>query len=83
MANFYQPDLGANPNDPFARDENGKLMRRSYWLDLPDQAVVLAMTQGVGENLTNDQKRLHLRDIGREHLIDQVCIQEVLPPEKG
>lgn len=83
MANFYQPDLGANPNNPFARDENGKLVRRSYWLDLPDQAVVLAMTQGVGANLTNDQKRLHLRDIGREHLIDQVCIQEVLPPERG
>jgi hypothetical protein len=41
------------------------------------------MTQGVGANLTNDQKRLHLMDIGREHLIDQVCIQEVLPPEKG
>jgi len=82
MANFYQPDLGANPDDPFARDENGKLVRRSYWLDLPDPAVVLAMTQGVGANLTNDQKRLHLRDIGREHLIDQVGIQEVLPPEK-
>jgi hypothetical protein len=83
MINFYQPDLGANPDDPFARDKNGKLVRRSYWLDLPDQAVVLAMTQGVGANLTNDQKRLHLMDIGREHLIDQVCIQEVLPPEKG
>jgi len=83
MANFYQPDLGANPNDPFARDENGKLVRRSYWLDLPDQAVVLAMTQGIGANLNNDQKRLHLRDIGREYLIEQVCIQEVLPPEKG
>jgi hypothetical protein len=82
MTNFYQPDLGANPDDPFARDKNGKLVRRSYWLDLPDQAIVLAMTQGVGANLTNDQKRLHLRDIGREHLIDQVCIQEVLPPEK-
>jgi hypothetical protein len=82
MPNFYQPDLGANPDDPFARDKNGKLVRRSYWLDLPDQAIVLAMTQGVGANLTNDQKRLHLRDIGREHLIDQVCIQEVLPPEK-
>lgn len=81
MTKFYQPDLGANPNDPFARDENGKLVRRSYWLDLPDAAVVLAMTQGVGANLNNDQKRLHLRDIGREHLIDQVCIQEILPPE--
>lgn len=82
MANFYQPDLGTNPDDPFARDENGKLVRRSYWLDLPDQAVVLAMMQGIGANLNNDQKRLHLRDIGREQLIEQVCIQEVLPPEK-
>ena len=26
-------------------------------------------------------KRLHPRDIGREHLIDPVCVQEVLPPE--
>lgn len=51
MANFYQPNLGANPDDPFARDENGKLVRRSYWLDLPNQALVLAMTQGVGANL--------------------------------
>jgi len=83
MANFYQPDLGANPDDPFARDADGKLIRRSYWLDMLDPSVVLAMTQGVGANISNEQKRLHLKDIGRENLIDQVCIQEVLPPETG
>lgn len=83
MANFYQPDLGANPDDPFARDADGKLIRRSYWLDMLDPSVVLAMTQGVGANISNEQKRLHLKDIGRENLIDQVCIQEVLPPESG
>ena len=38
MPNFYQPDLGANPNDPFARDADSKLVRRSYWLDMMDQA---------------------------------------------
>lgn len=81
MAKFYQPDLGSNPDDPFARDADGKLVRRSYWLDLPDSAVVLAMTQGIGAALSNEQKRLHLQDIRREHLIDQVCVQEVLPPE--
>ena len=48
---------------------------------MPDRSVVLAMTQGIGGNLTNDEKRAHLTDIRREHLIDQVCIQEILPPE--
>ena len=83
MANFYQPDLGANPDDPFARGADDKLIRRGYWLDMLDLSVVLAMTQGVGANISNDQKRQHLKDIGREHLIDQVCVQEVLPPESN
>ena len=33
MPQFYQPDLGANPDDPFARDADGKLVRRGFWLD--------------------------------------------------
>jgi hypothetical protein len=33
-------------------------------------------------NLRNEEKRAHLTDLRREHLIDQVCTQEVLPPEK-
>src|SRR5437660_3323950 len=40
------------------------------------------MTKGIGANLTNDEKRAHLIDLKREHLIDQVCTQEILPPEK-
>jgi hypothetical protein len=78
---FYRPDLGANPDDPFARDENGKLVRRSFWLDMSDRSLVLAMTQGVGAHITNEQKRAHLRDIRREAPIDQICVQEILPPE--
>ena len=81
MSNFYSPDLGADPENPFARDDTGKLVRRMYWLDMGDTSVVLAMTQGVGAPLTADQKRAHLDDIGRRHLIDQVCTQEILPPE--
>jgi hypothetical protein len=81
MPNFYKPDLGAAPDSPFARDEEGKLVRRMYWLDMGDTSVVLAMTQGIGTPLTADEKRVHLADIGREHLIDQVCTQEILPPE--
>ena len=82
MPNFYQPDLGTNADNPFARDADGKLVRRSYWLDMVDRSLILAMTQGIGANITNDQKRAHLKDIGRADLIDQVCIQEVLMPDE-
>ncbi len=81
MTRFYQPDLGADPNDPFARDTADKLVRRSFWLDMSDRSLVLAMTQGLGADLPNEAKRAHLADIGREHLIDQICLQEILPPE--
>jgi hypothetical protein len=81
MAQFYQPDLSENIDNPFVRDGN-KLVRRSYWLDMNDRTLVLVMTKGIGANLTNDEKRAHLADLRREHLIDQVCIQEILPPEK-
>ena len=82
MPRFFEPDLSAEIDSPFARDASNKLVRRSYWLDMPDRSLVLAMTQGIGVALTNDEKRAHLIDIRREHLIDQVCIQEILPPEK-
>ena len=82
MAKFYKPDLGANPDNPFARDADGKLVRCGFWLDMSDQSIILAMTSGVGANLANPEKRAHLADIRREHLIDEVCIQEILPPEE-
>ncbi|MEM7750436.1 MAG: hypothetical protein AAF346_19455 [Pseudomonadota bacterium] len=81
MQQYYTPDLGSDPNSPFARDAEGKLVRRSFWLDMSDRSVVLAMTNGIGAHLSNDQKRAHLHDIRREHLIDDVCVQEILPPE--
>ena len=82
MPDFYRPDLGTNADDPFARDADGKLVRRAYWLDMSDRSLVLAMTQGIGANLSADQKRAHLSDIGRNHLVPEVCIQEILPPER-
>ena len=66
MSCFYQPDLGSEPDSPFARDANDKLIRRSYWLDMNDRSLVLAMTQGLGANLTNDEKRAHLADLKNE-----------------
>ncbi len=81
MSRYYQPDLGTNPDNPFARGDDGKLVRRGFWLDMSDRSLVLAMTQGIGATLTADEKRAHLADIGREHLIDEVCVQEILPPE--
>ena len=82
MPDFYRPDLGANADDPFARDAEGKLVRRAYWLDMSDRSLVLAMIQGIGANLSADQKRAHLSDIGRDHLVPEVCTQEILPPER-
>ena len=81
MPTFFNPDLGTNPDSPFARDENDKLVRRDFWLGMSDQSMVLAMTQGIGQPLTADQKRAHLEDVGRGHLSNQVCTQEILPPE--
>jgi hypothetical protein len=82
MSRFYEPDLTRNPDTPFIRDGNNKLVRRSYWLDMDDRTLIMVMTQGVGADLRNDEKRAHLADLRREHLIDQVCVQEILPPEK-
>ena len=82
MTQFYQPDLGQDIDNPFIRDGADKLVRRSYWLDMNDRTLVMVMVNGIGANLTNDEKRAHLADLRREHLIDQVCVQEILPPEK-
>jgi hypothetical protein len=82
MARFYQPDLTVNFDSPFVRNGEDKLIRRAYWLDMDDRTVVMVMLSGIGANLTNEEKRAHLTDLRREHLIDQVCIQEILPPER-
>jgi hypothetical protein len=82
MTEFYQPDLTENIDSPFVRDGSSKLIRRSYWLDMNDRTLVMVMVNGIGAHLTNDEKRAHLKDIRREHLIDQVCVQEILPPEQ-
>lgn len=78
MTRFYGTDI----DSPFVRDAANKLVRRLYWMDMDDRTLVRVMTQGLGAHLTNDEKRAHLADLKREHLIDQVCIQEILPPEK-
>ena len=82
MTIFYQPDLSHNIDSPFIRDGADKLVRRSYWLDMDDRTIVMVMVNGIGANLTNEEKRAHLVDLRREHLTDQVCIQEILPPEE-
>ena len=82
MTRFYQPDLTASFDNPFIRDGEDKLIRRSYWQDMNDHTLVMVMTNGIGAKLTNEEKKAHLIDLRREHLIEQVCPQEVLPPEK-
>jgi len=82
MTRFYEPDLTVDPNSPFVRDASNRLVRRGYWMDMTDQALVMVMTKGIGAGLTNDEKRAHLIDLKRARLMDQVCTQEILPPEK-
>ena len=82
MKRFYQPDLSRDIDSPFMRDGADKLVRRSYWLDMNDRTLVMVMTNGIGAHLTNEEKRAHLVDLRRGHLIDQVCVQEILPPKK-
>ena len=82
MTRFCQPDLSHDIDSPFIRDGTDKLVRRSYWLDMDDRTLVMVMVNGIGANLTNEEKRTHLADLRRQHLIDQVCVQEILPPEK-
>ena len=82
MADYYKPDFASDSNSPFARDASGKLVRRGFWLDMGDRSLVLAMTVGIGAGIPNNQKKLHLSDIERSHLIDEICIQEILPPDR-
>ena len=80
MPRFYEPELGSEPDSSFARYASDKLVRRSYRLDMNDRSIV--MTNGTGAHLTNDEKGAHLSDLKRHHLIDEVCIQEIIPPDK-
>jgi hypothetical protein len=42
MPRFYERD--SEPDSPFARDANNKLVHRSYWLDMNDRSLVMVMT---------------------------------------
>ena len=82
MTGFFRPPLDGREEDPFARDGEDRLIRRDYWLGLSDRSLVLLMIQGIGTRLTADEKRAHLQDIRRAHLIDQILAPEILPPER-
>jgi hypothetical protein len=57
--------------------------RRGPRVDRVDnQAIIIQGSTLRGDACKNDEKRAHLADLRREHLIDQVCVQEILPPEK-
>jgi hypothetical protein len=82
LTRLYEPDLSVDLDSLFARDAANKLVRRSYWMDMDDRTLVMVVVNGIGAHLTNDEKRAHLTDLRRERLVDQVCIQEILPPER-
>jgi hypothetical protein len=44
MNRFYQADLGSEPDSPFARDANNKLVRRGYCSDMNGRSLVMVMT---------------------------------------
>jgi len=72
MTRFYQPNLSTDLDSPFIWDGEDRLIRRSYWLDMDDRTLVMVVVNGIGANLTNEEKRAHLIDLRREHLIDKV-----------
>ncbi len=76
--NFYKPNFALEPDSPFARDKNNKLVRRSYWYDLQDISIVNLLKEGIGSHLSNEEKRNHLIDIKKEDLIEKVCVQEII-----
>ena len=83
MPGFYRPPLeGRIEEDPFARDGEDRLIRRGYWQGLSDRSLVMLMKKGIGTRLTADEKRAHLADIRREHLVDEILAPEILPPER-
>jgi len=49
---------------------------------MDDRTLVIVMVNGIGAHLTNDEKRAHLLDLRREHLLEQVCVQEILEKSK-
>jgi hypothetical protein len=49
---------------------------------MDDRTLIMVMVNGIGANLTNEEKRAHLIDLRREHLIDKVSIREIFPPER-
>jgi hypothetical protein len=57
MSRFYEPDLSVDIDSPFIRDAQNKLVRRGYWMDMNDRTLVMVMVNGIGANLTNDEKR--------------------------
>jgi hypothetical protein len=69
MTRFYEPDLTSNPDDPFVRDASNKLVRRGYWMSLGRVKSLARMAR--------HGKEQH----GSPYLIDQICVQEILPPE--
>ena len=83
MPEFYRPPLDGIEDDPFMRDGEDRLIRRAYWLGLSDRSIVQLMMQGIGTRLTADERRAHLHDIRRPHLIDRILAPEILPPEPG
>jgi hypothetical protein len=46
-------------------------------MDMPDGTLVMVTTKSIGANLTNDEKRAHLIDLKRQHLIDQVAFRRL------
>jgi hypothetical protein len=67
MSRFYEPDLTIDPNSPFVRDASNKLVRRGYWMDMTDQALVMVMTKGIGANINLDCRQFGWLFAPRRH----------------
>jgi hypothetical protein len=48
-----------------------EMHRIGLFVGATGRSLVMVMTNGIGAHLTNDEKRAHLTDLKREHLIDE------------
>ena len=52
---FYAPDFDSERASSFASNADNKMVGRSFWLDISDRSIVMALTQGIGAHPANDQ----------------------------
>src|SRR6476620_10460193 len=76
-----QPSGHPGPRSDFIGDRYAPLLRTRSW-NPPRQPVRTGCFEQACSTKLLVGHKWHLTDLKREHLIDQLCVQEIIPPEK-